>query len=279
MTELTRIDFHGATLLAMAGDSAATTMVAMKPLFEGAGVPWEAQRQRIAKHPVLNKATLISQVPSERGLQDAVFLPLDKVDFALATLHPDRVKDPAARANLILYQTEAAAALYAHFQPQRDGKRVTLRDVGGVVKAVTHKELMESEERARTENRAEMAVLKAELAKIAEAYDPTRTVSIMYRLANYYVIQAGVAQKGRRGFTTKCSNRLLKFAGREIPDQPGKNRMHLARTSNESGKWTFHMDLWREWLIVEGNTLIREHKDAQTGQSVLKLVPPAKKPV
>lgn len=154
------------------------------------------------------------------------------------------------------------------------GRKVTLRDVGGVVKAVTHKELMESEERYR----AELALLKAELAKIAEAYDPTRTVSIMYRLANHYVIQAGVGQKGRRGFTTKCSNRLLKFAGREIPDQPGKNRMHLARTSNESGKWTFHLDLWREWLVVEGNTLIREHKDAQSGQSVLQLVSP-KKPV
>lgn len=278
MTQLTKIDFHGTTLLAWPGEDPNNPLIAMKPVVEGMGLDWSTQNSKINHHPVLAKGIRHIAIPSGGGLQDTLAIPLNKLNFWLATVNSRKVA-PEIRERIELYQHECSDVLFAHFSGTLTSQaKVTLRDVGGVVKAVTHKELMESEERSRTENRAEMAVLKAELAKIAEAYDPTRTVSIMYRLANHYVIQAGVGQKGRRGFTTKCSNRLLKFAGREIPDQPGKNRMHLARTSNESGKWTFHLDLWREWLVVEGNTLIREHKDAQSGQSVLQLVSP-KKPV
>lgn len=186
------------------------------------------------------------------------------------------------------------------------GPKVTLRDVGGVVKSITSKamaelaaqvaemnaasekriadELAASEKRMADElaasdkrNAEERVAFEAKVENIAHKYDPNRTVSVDFHIANWYVIRAGVAEKGRRGFSLKCRNRMLKFAGLEIPGEPGKNRLHLVSTSNETGKWTFHHLLWREWVIVEGDALMRAHKDAQDGQSVLRLVSPSKK--
>jgi hypothetical protein len=44
-----------------------------------------------------------------------VCLPLDRINFWLATIHPDRIRDPAARERVILYQRECADVLYRYF--------------------------------------------------------------------------------------------------------------------------------------------------------------------
>lgn len=265
MAGLTKIDFHGATLLAIAGDSAATTLIAMKPLFEGAGVDWSAQRKRILRHPVLSKGVVTMATPSDGGPQDALFLPLDRVDFALATVHPDRVKDPRARDNLILYQTEVCHVLHDHFHAQRTGRKVTLRDVGGVVKAVTHKELLESEARSV----AKLIELENKVIKLAESYDPTKSTSILFKQMVRILEDEGVSSKGRRSLTQRCSKLMNKMAIRD-------NRQAEVRLSNETGKLLFHVDLARDWVKIEGSTIIRAHKDKIAGQSVLNLIAPEK---
>jgi P22_AR N-terminal domain len=53
---LTTINFHGAELMAIRGETPETTMVAMKPIAEGMGLDWEGQRQKIMRHPVLAPA-------------------------------------------------------------------------------------------------------------------------------------------------------------------------------------------------------------------------------
>jgi hypothetical protein len=135
-------------------------------------------------------------------------------------------------------------------------------------------EAVEARIHARTQ--AIMIEFEQKMTAIATAYDPTRTITHDYRLALHYLEEAGVPPKGRRGLTLKCIRRLLKFAGEEIPGQQGQTRMNQARISNESGKWIFHIDLWREWFAAEGSQVIRAHRDAQAGQTVLPFIVPKK---
>lgn len=44
-----------------------------------------------------------------------VALPLNRLNFWLATIHPNKVPDPDTRAKVIRYQIECADALFAHF--------------------------------------------------------------------------------------------------------------------------------------------------------------------
>lgn len=115
--ELTTVDFHGATLVAIRGETDASTLVAMKPVVEGMGLTWERQREKLAAHPVLTPATTIRgvQMPGDDQSRDMVFLPLSKLNFWLATIHPNKIKDVDTRSKVIEYQEECAEALYQHF--------------------------------------------------------------------------------------------------------------------------------------------------------------------
>lgn len=79
--QLTTIDFHGAKLVAIAGDSPETTLVAMPQIVEGMGLDWEAQRKKIERHPVLSKGASIKEVPTEGGKQCVTCLSLDLLNF------------------------------------------------------------------------------------------------------------------------------------------------------------------------------------------------------
>lgn len=115
--DLTTIDFHGATLVAIRGETDATTLVAMKPVAEGMRLDWSAQRRKIADHPVLVTCMVVTtiQMPGDSQIREWVFLPLNRLNFWLATVHPNRVSDDAVRAKVIEYQNECADALYQHF--------------------------------------------------------------------------------------------------------------------------------------------------------------------
>lgn len=112
---LTTVDFHGAKLIARRGDTPAETLVAMKPVVEGMGLDWSAQRQKLERNPILSKGMVVITVPSRGGPQEMTALPLNRLNFWLATIQPDRVPDEATRAKVIEYQTECADALFAHF--------------------------------------------------------------------------------------------------------------------------------------------------------------------
>ncbi|MBO1361444.1 hypothetical protein J2D73_16790 [Acetobacter sacchari] len=114
---LTTIPFHGATLAAVQGDSPQTTLVAMKPVVEGIGLDWEPQRKKIMRHPVIKSRTSIMEVrlDGDDRVREHTFLTLDMLNFWLATIHPDRIKDAGTRAKVIEYQTECARVLFNHF--------------------------------------------------------------------------------------------------------------------------------------------------------------------
>ncbi len=138
--ELAVVPFRGAELLAIAGASPAETLVAMKPMVEGMGLVWEGQRKKLEGHPVLGTSTTVKvvQVPGDGQAREATFLPLARVPFWLATLHPNRIADAAVREAVLAYQAEAADALFAHFFPHagQPGAELTPKVVGGVVKRV-----------------------------------------------------------------------------------------------------------------------------------------------
>lgn len=113
---LTTINFHGARLLAVAGETPMDTLVAMKPVVEGMGLDWSAQRKKISRHPVLSTCMAITatQMPGDGQSRDMVFLPLSRLNFWLATVQPNMVS-PSIRSKVIEYQIECADVLFSHF--------------------------------------------------------------------------------------------------------------------------------------------------------------------
>ncbi|WP_454021191.1 phage antirepressor N-terminal domain-containing protein [Azospirillum sp. Marseille-Q6669] len=126
--ELTTVEFHGATLIAVRGETPAETLVAMKPVVEGMGLDWEEQRRKLHRHPVLASALTFAtvQMPGDDQRREWAFLPLTRVNFWLATVQPGRVKNPATKAKVIEYQTECADVLFAHFFGKAAGVPVSL---------------------------------------------------------------------------------------------------------------------------------------------------------
>ena len=112
---LTTVNFHGAELVALRGDTPETTLVAMKPVVEGMGLDWKGQFDKIKAHPVLSKGMGVIPIPSRGGTQDMTALPLNRLNFWLATIQPSRVPGDDVRAKVIAYQEECADVLFAHF--------------------------------------------------------------------------------------------------------------------------------------------------------------------
>jgi len=114
---ITTIEFHGATLLALQGEKPETTFVAMRPMVEGMGLDWAAQFTKIKAHSILGSCVAIipTQMPSDNQVREHVFLPLNRLHGWLMLIYPNKVPDPAVRAKVIEYQTEAFDVLFNHF--------------------------------------------------------------------------------------------------------------------------------------------------------------------
>ncbi|MBP0492160.1 phage antirepressor N-terminal domain-containing protein [Pararoseomonas indoligenes] len=112
---LTTVEFHGATLLTSPAETPEATLVAMKPVVEGMKLDWGGQHKKLLAHPVLSQGVSVMEIPSDGGLQEATALPLTRLNFWMATIHPNRIKDQAVRDAVIRYQVECADTLFAHF--------------------------------------------------------------------------------------------------------------------------------------------------------------------
>ena len=115
MTDIKTVNFHGDTLVTVANDSG-VPLIAIRPICDALGLDWSAQLKRIKRHSVLSKAVAMMATPFGGLGQDMACLPLDKLDFWLATIDDGRVKDPETRNRLIQYQEECAKCLYKHFR-------------------------------------------------------------------------------------------------------------------------------------------------------------------
>lgn len=262
MSKLTTIDFHGAKLIAVPGDKPETTLVAMKPIVEGMGLDWTYQFRKISGHPVLSTcvAVIAIQMPGDDQVREHTFLSLEMMNFWLATIHPDRIKDQAVRANVIEYQTECARVLFNHFfgKALAAGSHLTAREVGGIVKAVFGK--------ARGEMISEiMSGIKSEMMPIIQnlrVTHQTGTSAVTDRTAKEWLVQYGCAQTGRGRIVKRVGNAL-----RALGMKQGIPLLRCARTNT----WLFPHDLAVPFMESQGKAWVRLHNDeVLLGQKPIK---------
>ncbi|RUT26943.1 hypothetical protein C0V97_03790 [Asaia sp. W19] len=259
---LTTIDFHGAKLVAIAGDRPENTLVAMKPIVESMGLDWSFQRKKLNAHPVLSKGVAVTAIPSDGGEQDGTCLSLDLLNFWLATIHPDRLKDEV-RTTVIRYQTECARVLFNHFFGKviAAGDHLTRSEHGGITKAVINRALLPVTARMDAQE-ARLATLVERLETAMTAYDPSAGFTTDYRPMRFFVENAGVLQKGRGDLIRKMSRRCVNWLLRN--DMGGS-----IRWNRDKERKLFHVDVVPRWMQFEGAEMIRAHMDKMTGQGTL----------
>lgn len=259
MSDLTTVDFHGAKLVAVKGSTPAETLVAMKPVVEGMGLNWERQREKLAAHPVLTPATTIRgvQMPGDDQNRDMVFLPLTKLNFWLATIHPNKIKDADVRAKVIEYQEECADVLFAHFFAKAAGDVMDARTVG-MMKMVAHKvtgtekmlALMANAMEERDREIAELTDIVKGLVKCADG----RLAAVDAVPALQIATDAKVPKAGRRPIVQEISRKLTRFCA--------DNGYVVRRDARGTKLYT--VNAVNEWRLAGGDSLIRKLVAANT---------------
>lgn len=109
------VDFHGNKLISILVDE--VPYVAVKPICEAIGVDAEAQRVRIARHPVLSSVAFVTKATGSDGKSyDMLMFPLDKLNGFLFGINANRIQNPEVRERLIQYQSECFDVLADYWQ-------------------------------------------------------------------------------------------------------------------------------------------------------------------
>jgi hypothetical protein len=258
--DLTTVDFHGATLLAVRGATPAETLVAMKPVVEGMGLTWQPQHRKLVEHPLLSQGIVEMMIPSAGGPQAMTALPLNRLNFWLATIQPNKIPDPEARARVIRYQTECADVLFTHFFGQATGPTALVTMVTGL----------------RAEIDGELAAHRRAMVDLAEKVNGLILTSDARRAAVELVSvkqlldEAKCLQKGRRGINQRVGNALRETAVRE--------GIRGCRKCPHGGVWLFPIEFAQEFMKRTGNGWVRDHNDQLIGQTVLRFPDRRRKP-
>jgi hypothetical protein len=253
---ITTIPFHGANILVKPGQTPEATMVAMKPVVEGMGLDWTYQFRKITGHPVLSTCVAITamQMPGDNQERDHTFLPLNRLHFWLATIHPDRIKDEHVRARVILYQTEAADVLFDHFFGRALGHTDDRSERQlGISKMTIHKVTNLEKQFDHLLSRVEGMLITVDARRAALEY-----VSVKELLA-----EASALQRRRGRLNRKIGSELRQRALVSGPPSPCRRCPH-------SGVWLFQRDFAEKYMKDRGLALVADHNSAQVGQSVIK---------
>lgn len=282
-SQLTTVDFHGAKLIALRGETPADTLVAMKPVVEGMGLSWAAQFVKIQAHPVLSQGIANIAIPSNGGLQEMTALPLSRLSFWLATIQPNKVPNLETRAKVIAYQTECADVLFAHFFAKATGNEELIRRTDGIARMLAHKVTgIESEVGQIGTAVLELAnVCKAQAALLTEANhridesnqrieglllttDARRGTGELVAVRQL-LDTAKCLTKGRNSLARRLLNALKDAALVEVPPV-------RARRCPHTNVWLFPVDFANAFMQRVGNGWVSAHNAAVTGQGTLKLV-------
>ena len=270
MSDLTVINFHGADLVAIKGADQASTLVAMKPVAEGMGLSWQPQHRKLMEHPVLSTCVTIRmmQMPGDIQSREWFFLPLDKLNFWLATIQPNRVTDEAVKAKVIDYQRECADVLFAHFFAKAGGDVVAkpdemLRRMDGMLKMLSHKGTVTEKTVVGLERDvASLAAIVRDLVKCADG----RFAVIDAVPALQIAIDAKVPKSGRRPIVKAISDSLSRHSA---------ERGHVVRRDARNTK-LFTVTAVNEWRLQGGDGLIRKLVAANTSAGPLFAIPGGK---
>lgn len=128
MSAIVTVPFHGHNLITIEKDG--KHHVAMKPIVEAIGLQWEAQLKRIKRNPVLSEGMSMMDTPSNGGMQQMAFIPLDYLNGWLFGIEANRVK-PEIRDKVISYQRECYTALHDYWfkgvavKPAKAGEKIS----------------------------------------------------------------------------------------------------------------------------------------------------------
>ncbi|MFT9068599.1 MAG: phage antirepressor N-terminal domain-containing protein [Acetobacter syzygii] len=233
--QLTTIEFHGAKLIAVAGDRPESTLVAMKPIVEGMGLDWTYQSRKLQSHPVLSTCVAITaiQMEGDDQVRDHTFLALNRLNFWLATIHPDRVKDESVRQAVIVYQTELADVAFNHFFGKviASGAHLTAKEAGGIAKGVVNKAL---------------TPISAKLDELMQKIDgslairPAGVAVTSSRTARGWLQHYGVVKR-KRGMSQRVSSALKSLSFR---------MGYVISQTTEEGKLCFHEAVANAYFTV-----------------------------
>ncbi len=113
---LVAVNFNNQTLTATLVNG--IPHVALKPICENLGIDWEAQNQRIKRHPVLNSvACMIKATAADGKMYEFLMLPIKFLNGWLFGIDANRVK-AEAKEPVIKYQIECFEVLANHFMPK-----------------------------------------------------------------------------------------------------------------------------------------------------------------
>jgi hypothetical protein len=116
-TNIIAVNFNNQSLFATLIDN--VPYVAIKPICESLGIDWEAQRQKINRHPILKEGACMIKAPSNGGIQEMLMLPIRMLNGWLFGIDSSRVKAEAKEA-VLKYQRECFDVLANHFMPKRN---------------------------------------------------------------------------------------------------------------------------------------------------------------
>lgn len=121
--QLETVNFHGDDISVVVGPSG-EKLVAMKPICEAIGLQWDAQRQRIQRHVVLNSVASMAKATAADGkTYEYICLPLEYLNGWLFGVDAARVKEEV-RDKVIEYQLECFQVLHDHFHGGGHAKSV-----------------------------------------------------------------------------------------------------------------------------------------------------------
>lgn len=112
LNQIAMVEFNGEKLLTVFDGQ--TVRVAMKHLCDLLDLRWSSQLEKIKSDPVLAEGVLLWGIPSDRGVQETVTLPLDLMQGWLFKVNPERVK-PEARDKVMTYQRECYQVLHDYW--------------------------------------------------------------------------------------------------------------------------------------------------------------------
>lgn len=249
--------FHGDEITTFEVDN--EPYVAMRRIVENLGMDWSRQSKRLLEQESKFTCGHMSTTGADGKRYAMLSIPLSKLPLWLASINPNKVPDLEARAKIELYQERSAQALYefwfkapsppVHADLDADSRKV----IGGIVKAIVHKEIAD----ALTEA---LPLLVAQ--KLAE--DPRRAVIDKVSIRQLLEDEK-VPPKGRRSLQRKVFNRLMAYCVQNKID---------AYQCAHSKTWLFDRPK-ATWFIRERcAALIADHLAKYNGQGILRLVVP-----
>jgi len=111
MCELSPIPFHGDTIFCVEHEG--QPFAPMKPIVENMGLAWQTQARKLTDNKERWGITIM-MIPSEKGEQQTLCMPVRKLPAFRSSINPKKVR-PELREKIELYQAECDDALWAYW--------------------------------------------------------------------------------------------------------------------------------------------------------------------